>query len=986
MTMPTSRCHGRWKRLWFVVCIAVACLGGIAWPFIRSNRSRSVESILTAAHRKLIGAQYADAESLARQALQANPTECRAALVAARAAIAQHRESVALDYLKPATEQGTPGSADCSRLAAEIAQRLGHAAAAEAFLRQAIWANPADIESANQLAYLLGCEGRAFEAADFLLLAIQQGRVTPHHLVMLAAGEPVVEDVAFVKRCLRAVPNDPLPQLGRARTALVEQDFAVAEPLLRTIKSAAPRDQEVLARWGMFIQQRGTESDFLEWNSRLPSDIWHPEIWIVRGQRARQKQEPHVAARCFWEALRRDPNHRLACYQLGQLLRELGQPTTSEACLTRAAKLEQLAFLVDRIYANPQAAQLMQEAALLTESLGRIWEAWGWAHCAAEIDPHLPGASDFSQRLLRKLQPELPRTLASGKLGDIIDLSNEPLPDWQPAIDLVQVDNGLSTAAQVRFENIAGRVGLNFVYKNGHNPALDTTRMFESIGGGVAVLDYDRDGWPDLYFPQGGAWLAEHSNDQHPDAMFRNHRGEACAEVTALACLGDCGFSQGSTIGDFNGDGFPDLYIANVGRNRLYCNLGDGTFEDVSDAAGIASARWTTSCLLADLNADGLPDLYDVNYLSIADAPRTLCVRGDEARTCGPGAFHAEGDQLYLNLGDGRYRDISKLSGIDIPNGKGLGIVAGDLSGTGVISLFVANDSVPNFLFVNRTSSPEDIPKFTEEALVSGLALSHDGLSAAWMGVAAGDANGDGRLDLFATTYANQSKSLFQQDPAGGIFNDVILQSGLNAPSWRQLGFGTQFLDGELDGWSDLVITNGHVFDLSHQNEAYEMPPQYFRNSGGGRFDEVPASQLGPFFAERYLGRGLARLDWDRDGRDDFSISHMNAPAPLVVNRTPQPGNSVVIRLVGTRTNRDAIGTRVIIQAGSRSWTQQLTAGDGFEASNERKLLFGLGPATRIDRLTVEWLSGTRTVIRDVDVNREWLIIEDQARPYAIAK
>ncbi len=325
-------------------------------------------------------------------------------------------------------------------------------------------------------------------------------------------------------------------------------------------------------------------------------------------------------------------------------------------------------------------------------------------------------------------------------------------------------------------------------------------------------------------------------------------------------------------------------------------------------------------------------------------------------------------------------------SGIDVPNGKGLGIVAADFSGTGRLNLFVANDSVPNFYFVNQADQVGASPKFTEEALVSGLALSHDGLSAAWMGVAAGDANGDGRLDLFSTTYADQAKSLFIQEAAGGAFTDAIVSSGLNEPTWKMLGFGTQFLDGELDGWPDLVITNGHVFDLSHLNQAYQMPPQYFRNLGQGKFSEVPATQLGDFFSQKYLGRGLARLDWNRDGLDDFAVSNMMAPAGLVTNRTTSHGHFCTLRVVGTKSSRDAIGTSVTLKSGDRTWTQQLTAGDGYQASNERKLHFGLGVSSTIDAVTITWLGGESMTLTDLTCDAEWLLVEGEKSARRLSK
>jgi len=969
------------RRLVIVSALGLVCLVAVACWSLTS--SPSTESLLATAQQRLDQRRYPEAETLAERVLRQRPADCRAALIAARSAVAQHRDAKALDHLRPAVDQPVSTCGPCLRLAAEIARRLGRAADTEQMLTRLVEADSPDIDAANQLAYLLGVEGRAFEALHPLFLALRSGKLTPDHLIMLAAGEPVVNDAKFVDHCRAAVPDDPLPLLGRAREALGSQNFAAAESLLQQIIAAVPDSQEAQARWGLLLQQQGREAEFLAWHAKLPEKVQHPEIWVVRAQWARQHGEPMVAARCFWEALRLDPNHRLACYQLGQLLQEAGRGDEATACFKRAALLEQLAYLVDRIYENPQSTYLMTEASELTESLGRIWEAWGWAYGLSQSTP-IREARERVQRLQSRLSRDLPRTIRESQLGAMLNLSDQPLPRWSiPSrrTESTVVDNESSS---VRFEDVASAVGLDFQYDNGHEPQAESTRMLESMGGGVAVLDYDLDGWPDLYFTQAGAWELREGQSRPPDALFRNRAGQAFANVTEPSGLGDLSFSQGCTIGDFDGDGFADLYVANIGRNRLYRNQGDGTYRDVTDAAGITSERWTNSCLLVDLNGDGWPDLYDVNYLSIAQAPRTLCIRGDEARTCGPGSFHAEPDQLYVSRGDGRFDDVSIASGIDVPNGKGLGIIAADFSGTGKLNLFVANDSVPNFYFVNQTATPGEPPKFTEEALISGLALSHDGLSAAWMGIAAGDANGDGRLDLFSTTYADQAKSLFIQESHGGTFTDAIVASGLNPSTWKLLGFGTQFIDGELDGWQDLVITNGHVFDLSHLHQAYQMPTQYFRNLGKAKFREVPAEQLGPYFAGNYLGRGLARLDWNRDGLDDFAVSNMQAPAGLLTNRTERTGHYFTLRMVGTTSNRDAIGTRVVVKAGDQTWTQQLTAGDGYQASNERKLHFGLGTRSQVDEVTIHWISGQTAKLTRLPVDSEWLIIEGQQQPHRL--
>ncbi len=935
--------------------------------------------LLAEAYGLLARRNPAQAESLARQVLRRSPDSVAAALLAARAAVAQRRDEIALGYLCGLTPDGRPEVIEGLAMAGDIAYRLGRAAEAEKFLSQALAGDRQIVGANNQLAYLLGLEGRAWESLEYLTEAIRQGEGTTHHLIMLGAVEPVVDDVAFVAKCRQAVPDDPVPLLGQARTALAEYEWARAEPLLREVVAAKPRLWEGQAQLGTLLLMQRAEPAFLEWNARLPAEARHPEIWVVRGHWAKSHSEAQVAARCYWEALRLDPNHRVANYQLGLMLRELNRSEQAEPFFDRASRLEKLSALVDRIYSNPQVSSLMLEAAQLTDALGRPWEAWGWARAALQLQPDLSEARDLVERWQSRLRPDTPRVLPEADLSRAIDLTGLPLPNW-PASRAVPsaVDGSGSELAKVEFSDVAAAVGMKFTYFNGHDPQLEGMRMLESIGGGVAVLDYDGNGWPDVYFTQGTRWPQETDRGEHVDVLFRNLGNGNFVEVTAPSGLGDAEYSQGCTVGDFDNDGFPDLYVANVGQNRLYRNQGDGTFLDVTSESGIAGKLWTSSCLMADLNGDGHPDIFDVNYLSIKDAPRTMCLKGHEARSCGPGAFAAEPDQVYLNLGQGQFQNVTESTGIAVPDGKGLGIVAADFTGTGRLNLFVANDAVPNFYFVNHTEPRGGPLRFQEQAVFSGLAVNREGLSQACMGVAAGDADGDGRLDLHVTNYAGQTNSLFQQD-AIGLFSDVVMRSGLAGPSFPMLGFGTQFLDGELDGQMDLVVANGHVFDLTDQGTPYQMRPQYYRNLGQARFREVPAKQLGSYFQGAYLGRGLARIDWNRDGREDFVVSQINSPASLVTNQTSATGTFLAVRLVGVISSRDAIGTSLTLRVGERTWTRQLTAGDGFQASNERKVIFGLGRTERIDELKLRWPAGDQQVFHDLPLNGEVLLIEGQS-------
>jgi len=531
----------------------------------------------------------------------------------------------------------------------------------------------------------------------------------------------------------------------------------------------------------------------------------------------------------------------------------------------------------------------------------------------------------------------------------------------------------------VRFET--ADAGIDFRDFNSPDPATPGARMFEFTGGGVGAFDYDADGRPDLHFTQGCRWPPDPDQREHLDRLFRN-LGDRFIDVTDSANLVEPGFSQGPACGDFDGDGFADLYVANIGPNRLFRNNGDGTFTDVTAPSGLSAGpladAWTASAAVADFNRDGLPDLFDVTYVEGDDVYDRICDHDGVPRVCSPTVFHGQPDRLLLNRGDGTFTDVSTIAGIDAPDGTGLGILVADFDDSGRLSVFVANDERPNHFYGNETPTPGDLPSFRECAVETGLAFDRNGHALACMGVAAGDADADGRLDLFVTNYVDEFNTLYRRRP-DGTFEDDTRPAGLAEPSLKMLGFGTQFLDADLDGHEDLVVANGHIDDFTHAGYAYRMRPQFFHNLGG-RFTEVPADATGPYFSRELLGRGLARLDWNGDGRDDFAVSHLDDPAALLTNVSEPAGKSASFCLVATRSARDAIGTIVTVRAAGRSVVKQLTAGDGYAASNERKLIFGLGDADGVDSVAVRWPSGaTETFSASAD-GTEWLIVEGRDR------
>jgi tetratricopeptide (TPR) repeat protein len=720
----------------------------------------------------------------------------------------------------------------------------------------------------------------------------------------------------------------------------------------------------------------------------------HPEIWRWRGEIAARRGQTREAARCLWECVRRDPNHRVALYSLAQLLAELGDAERSQSCAVRAGLLLEYDLTCRLFLFRKDEVELMSQAAAQCEGLGRELEALGWYEAALRVAPDHAAALARAIELRASVRSDAPQTADAANPAIHFDLSSFPLPPsprpggTTKAQANADVDDSAAPSvdgSHVEFADRAADLGIDFTYFSSPEPATPGARMFEFGGGGVGIVDFDRDGWPDLYFTQGCQWPPKEGAREHVDKLFRNEGNGSFTEVGEWAGVGDERFGQGIAAGDFNADGFTDLYVANIGQNRLYRNNGDGTFADVTAEARVAGDAWTTSCLMADLNGDGLPDLYDVTYAQAHDVFDRMCGFRGEPGICPPTVFDAQQDRLWLNLGDGRFEAQSAKAGIEAPAGYGLGVVAADFSGTGKWNLIVANDQTANFYFVNQTETAGGAPRFVERGMRSGLALDRNALALACMGVAAGDANGDGLLDLYVTNFYSEPNTLYQQKKSGG-FDDVSRAAGLAAPSIPMLGFGTQFLDADLDGRLDLAIANGHIFDHSGDDIPYAMRPQLMYNLGNGKFRELAAETLGKFFGELRLGRGLARLDWNRDGLDDFCVSHLESPVALVSNRTATTNRYISVALAGVASNREALGAIATFKAGNLTQVRHLSAGDGYQASNERRLAVGLGSADVVDEIRVRWPGGGEQVWRDLPANREWLLIEGRAEAVGVFK
>lgn len=966
--------------VWRAILAGAAITGALGVAAYVAFPRDPPQKLLRQARRALQLQEFARAEKFAAQVPQAAPEFPDALLIAGEAATRQHQYEQAIAWYEKMPTWANDQFVTATYCVGDLLFQLGEARKAEDRYRRVLDMRPSDAWAREQLASLLVTFGRRWEAIPELFELVRSQHESVDQLLLLADPDSVMELVPSLPKFRERAPDDPLPLIALAKFAIDSSDSATAERFARQVADVAPGQVEAWAIFGRALLERpGDDSIISEWNQHVPpSAEAHPDVWTVRGRWAEARGEPKAAIRCFAEALRRFPDSRTANYHLGQALLKLEPPQSELAApfLDRAERLEKLKNVATMIYRSRTSVRHIRQAAELTESLGRLWESAGWCRAALREQPHLDWARNAMRRVSVRLSDDFPRVAPASNFAGQIDLSAFPLPSWIAVPgDRHAGDKPASTAREVSFENSAAAGGISFHYFNGTAPPGDGKLIYQTLGGGVAAIDYDGDLLPDIYFSQGAAVPGGEDDGEYQDCLYRNLGDGRFAEVTAAADLGDRHHTLGVSAGDYDNDGFPDLYLANAGRNRLHHNNGDGTFTDVTTSAGLAGEHCTASCLIADLNGDAWPELYDVNYLAEPDVYALTCQKDGRLRSCDPRLFEAEQDQLFLNLGDGRFEDISQAAGIRVAGGKGLGIIAADFSGYGMPGLFVSNDSTSNFYFLNETQRRGGPLRFRENSLAAGVAYNSDGKSQASMGIAVDDADGDGLLDVVVTNFYEEAIAFYHQ-VAPNVFEEVNRRFGLREPSLFQLGFGTQFIDGDLDGNPDLIVTNGHIEDYSDQAKPYRMRPQYFRNLGGRKFQELNADSLGPFFAGKYLGRGLARIDWNRDGREDIVISHLDAPAALLTNTTRNAGHFLALRIVGTESARDAIGATVQWTAEERSRFRQLTAGDGYMASNERQLVFGLGEARKADTVTIRWPSGLEQRFTEVEADCHWLAIE----------
>ncbi len=599
----------------------------------------------------------------------------------------------------------------------------------------------------------------------------------------------------------------------------------------------------------------------------------------------------------------------------------------------------------------------------------RLWDAVAWlavllAIASAPGYAQNPNTNPLEKQASKPVEGSQPASGAGVSTGGarpaVLDAKHRPI-----------TAGGFVSTGSVIFTDISASAGLAAWTHRMGTP--EKNFILETVGSGVALLDYDNDGWLDIYLVNGSTTDALSGKAPPPHAaLFHNNHDGTFTDVTAKAGVQNDRWGFGAVVGDFDNDGWPDIYVSNYGKNRLYRNNHDGTFTDVAEKAGVALGNWSTGATWGDYDGDGKLDLFVPGYvhydlkeqtnLSDGSGARNFCQFRGVKVMCGPLGLHGEGDHLFHNNGDGTFTDVSERAGVTDKNHYyGLASLFVDVNGDGRPDLLVADDSTPNYLYVNKGDGT-----FEDASFASGYALNESGRETASMGIAAGDLMHSGRIDLYNTTFSDDYNPLYRNDGEGN-FTDTAYQDGIAEPTVPFLGWGTGFFDYDNDGWLDLFMVNGHVYpkvDAQNWGTTWAQRPLLF-HSNAGKLTLVPAVE-GTGLAKVATARGMAFGDLFNDGHIDVVVNNMDSPPSLFRNVVKNGNHWIAFRLVGAASSgagkpgspRDAVGTRMYVTANGFTQRADVLAGGSFASSSDQRPHFGLGAVAKIDKIEIRWPSG----------------------------
>ncbi len=872
---------------------------------------------------------------------------------------------------------GTKRAALAALSSGRLALGLGRYRLGEACLLRASRAggDVAD-EAWRFLEFLYETSGRRDEHRAIVQMRAEQAADPSKILRVLWSIErdpyPVDGITVALAKARQSAPDDDLVWLAWANLAIRTGRFDEAGAWLDRCERARPDDPAVWSarlEWAKAVDRPDEvrrAAAHLPASGKLRATILATRAWLAARDGDREAERSALEA-----ILAPEPAHDAALERLADLAAQAGEPGKVAELRRRKAAIDAARDHYRQLINLPEMAPQAAELARTAEAIGRWFEAKTWWALAARRDPSV---GDEASAAIARLAAadEAARSTDGHTLAELFGPSR---PSGKAG------DSGPHDLVIPTFVDEAAARGL--VFRCDHGPS-EKHQLPETMTGGVAVLDFDGDGWLDVYAVQGGPFPPRGGPPPFGDRLFRNRGDGRFQDVTATSGLAELpgGYGHGVAVGDYDNDGRPDLFLTRWRSYALYRNLGGGRFQDATAQAGLAGDRdWPTSAAWADFDNDGDLDLYVCHYLKWDAKNPAVCEYPERSKPgymyCDPLIFPALPDHVFRN-DDGRFIDVTAEAGIVNRDGRGLGVLAADLDDDGKVNVFVANDLSANLFFRNDGGF-----RFSEQASAAGLAASAEGGSLAGMGVACGDGDGDGRLDLAVTNFLNQATTLYHNH-GGGLFSDRSAATGLAAATRQYLGFGLAALDANNDGRLDLVQANGHISDFS-PSFPYEMRAQLLLGDASGHFRDV-SEQAGPPWQVLRLGRGLAVGDIDNDGRMDVLIVGQGAPLALLHNQpAPAADHFLTLALEGVASNRDGVGAKVTVTAGRRSQVAARFGGGSYLSASDPRLHFGLGPARRADRVEVRWPSGRRDSYEGLAAGAGYRLREGDPAPRPLA-
>ncbi|WP_236624638.1 FG-GAP-like repeat-containing protein [Rhodopirellula sp. SWK7] len=913
-----------------------------------------------------------------------------------------------------------PGDADAISLVAHVAQEIGKFDMAADLMVDACNAESlGDLSRLQQATDALLQVGRIYDCMDLLekslevhpmqhqtrkmffemcwgtenrVRAIPHGRLLVRQrqfdfriLLSLSYSESGTDKLESFVEMVKRHPQDKRPLVAEAKLLFDQGKFEQAAIVLRRVLKAHPEHLPAVALLGQVLVATQGDSEFVALIADAPERIKeYPGYWLAVGDWCWAEQLDEQAVRAYWAATSRDADCKEAWVKLASSLQQLDkaelglEQASIEAVQNRVTLLTQFSNATTQVRYRPSQANAIEVAEIL-QSLGRLWEAEAWVSIARQLPPDkFVSVGKVRQSIIASTGQKVPWQVVEGHPELKIDLSDLPLPRVASHPTFAEHRSGATIRrtrkpSHIVLSNEASERALVFFGRTGENLDRPGIPIYQTLGCGGGAIDFDLDGWCDLYLAAAGG-VPPH-RDSQPNAIWRNQNGRFI-DVTHHAGAGDTGFGQGIAVGDINEDGFPDVIALNYGPNALFINNGDGTFANASVQMEQRDRGldWSSSGAIADLNQDGLADVVILSYGDGLEPVNKICRDGSLEKACGPLSFKASPDRFLQNNGVDRLVDRTRAWETPSNLGRGLGVVIGSFDQSTGADVLIANDQSANHYWSrsNRTESA-----FRESAIVKGLGSSHGAPYQGSMGIAADDFDRDGDFDFYITNFDKECNT-FHEQVGGDVWRDQTVALKLYSPALTVVGFGTQAVDLDNDGFLEIIVSNGHV-DAAYPGDGsapHAQLMQVFQRDAAGGFESIGDSIGGGYLSSSHVGRALWTLDVNRDGLTDLAVTHQTERAAILVNHTEGAGNWIALQLSGCHCSRDAIGAIVEVRSGDQRWLKAQTSGDGYFCSNERVLRIGLGDLDEDCDVTVRWPNGQRQHYPQLKANAHWLLVE----------